>query len=76
MPEFRAALRLTVASCDAGGGGMSERCHRREELARADVRGRAKRATANRHVFGHLAGVSADQQELTRALLKLDQKRG
>ena len=55
---------------------MSERCRRREELARADVRGRAKRATANRHVFGHLAGVSADQQELTRALLKLDQKRG
>jgi hypothetical protein len=55
---------------------MSERCHRREELARADVRGRAKRTTANRHVFGHLAGVSADQQELTRALLKLDQKRG
>jgi hypothetical protein len=55
---------------------MSERCHRREELARADVCGRAKRATTNRHVFGHLAGVSADQQELTRALLKLGQKRG
>ena len=67
---------------------MSERCHRREELARADVRGRAKRATAHRHVFGRLAGVSADQQERTRALLKrllerleaieetLDQKRG
>lgn len=38
---------------------MSEPVHRREELARADVRGRAQRAIASRHVFGWLAGATA-----------------
>jgi voltage-gated potassium channel len=50
---------MTAESCDGGACGMSERFHRRAELARADVRGRAKRAVASRHVFGYLAGATA-----------------
>ena len=38
---------------------MSERFHSRAEVARADVRGRAQRAVASRHVFGYLAGATA-----------------
>jgi hypothetical protein len=38
---------------------MSERFHRREEQARADVRGRFQRGIAHRHVFGYLAGATA-----------------
>jgi len=38
---------------------MSERFHRRSQLARADVRGRARRAIASRHVFRYLAGATA-----------------
>jgi voltage-gated potassium channel len=38
---------------------VSERFHRREELARGHVRGRAQRAIAHRHVFGYLAGATA-----------------
>ena len=38
---------------------MSERIHRREEQARADVRGRFQRGIAHRHVFGYLAGATA-----------------
>ena len=38
---------------------MSERFHRREEQARADVRGRFQRGIAHRHVFGYLAAATA-----------------
>ncbi len=60
---------------------MSERFHRRKEQARAQVRGRAQRAIASRHVFGYLAGKTderhATSQEQTRRLRKrLDQDRG
>jgi voltage-gated potassium channel len=50
---------MTAESCEEGVCIMSERFHKREEQAKAHVRGRLQRAIASRHVFGYLAGATA-----------------
>jgi hypothetical protein len=50
---------MTAESCEGGVCGMSERAHRREELAREKrSRGRAA-CDPGRHVFGYLTGATA-----------------